>query len=169
MTEKPTTPEMDWKNIDESMASRLLAQAQTFLDAQFRAAQALDQRAMTSASIFIAFSAAIIGFAAQNEVLDEGMLTIPAIVSAAFLLVAAVLAFWAARPVDFYYPGSHPREWWPVAFEPLKEVLAGESENYQEAIDHNDSTLRHNRRLVNYAMIFAGLAPTAGLISWIFL
>jgi len=160
--------EIDWGAVPEEMSRQILAQATQYLDAQFSAALALDQRAMTSASIFIGFSAAIIGFATGNAAQSDGGLLWPSLIAGGFFLVAAVSAIWAARPVDFYYPGSHPKMWWPVRNSPLAEAMGGESENLQLAIDDNDNVLRRNRVALQLSMGLAGLAPIGAAIAWIY-
>ena len=115
--------------------------------------------------LFIGFSAAIVGLATQ---LGGGLL-LPSLIAAALFLAAAVCAFWAARPVDFYYPGSHPRMWWPVKEARLAEVMGHESENLQLAINDNDKVLRVNRVALQLSMLLAESAPIGTAISWIYL
>lgn len=161
---------LDWSNVDVEMARQILHQGETFLRAQLDAALASDQRAMTSASIFIGFATAVLGAGlAQFGSTSDYPLLIGASVGSGFMYWASICCFISARPVDFYYPGNHPEKWWPVCRDDFAEVLCGETENYQEIIDANDSIIASNQTWLWRGIRAALVAPILGLIAWLLL
>lgn len=162
--------ERDWGNVSEQMADVILAQGEKFLDSQLKAGLEGDKRAISAANILVGFATAIVGggiayFSAGK--LAAVQMLIAAIISGGFLYAAACAAFWCARPVDFYYPGSHPNEWYACRRAKLSQALIGEAQNYQERIEQNEKALTANAEQIRLAARLALCAPVFGLISWI--
>jgi len=150
------------------MARLIVEQGDKYLEWQFQAALAADQRATTSASIFIGFSAALfVGvityWADQKDcaVLLGGLLT------AALLFFGAGCCFWAALPRDFYSPGNEPARWFGVVDQKISVALGREATNYQTRIDVNDRALGKMAQWFKWGTIVACIAPIAGAIVWI--
>jgi hypothetical protein len=83
------------------------------------------------------------------------------------LLWAAYRAAWAARPIDFYYPGNQPSQWWPNRHADLVGMLGGEAENYDERIEYNQERLTENQGAIKDAFALALVAPIVGAVVWL--
>jgi len=166
MSEENT--DLDWAGVPEDMSRQILSQGQTFLASQLQTSLAADQRAMTAASIFIGFAGAILAATiAYWEVVKDSTGLVAGLIGVAGFVLASFCAFFSARPVSFYFPGSNPREWWSVKDQPLSEVMGGESENFQESIDHNAQVIDSNAKWLSAAMWVAVLTPVLAATFWI--
>jgi hypothetical protein len=152
------------------MAERLLQQGETFLQAQLQSAIAADQRAVTMAAFFASVAAAIaaVAVAYWDKSSDLPML-IAGLIGAGMMAVGACICLWAARPVDFYFPGTHPECWYEVLDKPLEEVLLGEAQNYQDNIDKNEKFLTANGRALKVGAALSAAAPLVGIAVWVLL
>lgn len=159
----------DWSNVDERMAAHILQQGEKVLAAQVQLAIAADQRAMSSANMFVTVAvgvaAATLGYhgvRAELPVLIAGM------TCSGLMLVAAGCCFFAAKPQPFHLPGAHPRSWWDIRHGRLVEAMGGESENCQEQIDHNERVLKGNARWLRVGLATAIEAPVVAVMIWAF-
>ena len=161
---------IDWSDVDLETARQILHQGEVFLSAQLTAALAADQRAMTSASIFIGFAAVMLGasLAYWGEHKDVALF-VAGLTGAVLMFSASVCCFLAARPRDFYYPGNHPNRWWNVCTERLAVLTAGETENYQEVIDANAGVIASNNKWLGRGIKAAVVAPILAFIVWLLL
>lgn len=151
------------------MAERLLQQGETFLQAQFESAIAADQRAMTMAAFFASVAAAIgAGSIAYWDKSSDLPILVAGLICSGLMAVGACVCLWAARPVDFFYPGTHPECWYGVLDKPLNEVLFGEAQNYQDNIDKNGKFLTQNSKALIYGASLSALAPLIGIGAWLF-
>ncbi|WP_414815684.1 hypothetical protein [Rhizobium sp. IY2] len=151
------------------MAERLLQQGETFLQAQFEAAIAADQRAMTMAAFFASVAAAIgAGAIAYWDKSGDLPILIAGLVGSGLMAIGACICLWAARPVDFFYPGTHPECWYSVLNRPLNEVLWGEAQNYQDNIEKNGTFLTQNSKALIYGASLSAVAPMVGIAAWLF-
>jgi hypothetical protein len=75
------------------------------------------------------------------------------------LLIAAYCFFHAAKPVDFYFPGNQPDEWYGCLSEPLLISKGVEIENYQSMIDDNATALERSATMLTRGINFAVLSP----------
>ena len=159
--------DIDWSNISDETCREIQRQGEVFLQDQLQTSIAADQRAMTSASIFIGFAGVILaaGFAhwSQHEVVE---VLVSASFGSVFFLLASACGFYAARPVDFYYPGEHPEIWWAVRNAPIAELIGGETENQQSSISKNEAMISANHLWLKRGMILALLAPVAASVSF---
>lgn len=138
------------------------------MQAQLQAALASDQRAVTMASIFATVAAAIVaGALAYWDKKDDAQVLVAALAAATPLTIGAVLGMWAARPIDFYFPGNQPEEWYGCRNGSLAEALGGEAENYQERIGLNAVALGANQRAVAMGAGLAVCAPIAAISAWL--
>lgn len=159
---------IDWADVDRAMAERILAQGETFMTAQLQAALAADSRATTMAGMFITLALAVIaGGVAWGEGASGRPHLIAGFVCGGLFLLAALRASWAARPIDFYFPGNQPSQWWPCRKGDLTAMLGGESENYEERIDYNQDRLSENQKAIRDAFVLAMLAPVLGAAVWL--
>ena len=99
---------LSWEGVSEKTVRQILSEAESFMAAQLQVALATDQRAITAASIFSAFSTAVVGAAIAYWAQSEDTPLVTALMVAGVLLTAAAFCcFWAARPINFYFPGNH--------------------------------------------------------------
>ena len=158
--------EIDWSSVTEPMARQILAQAQTYLQCQWQAGIAADQRAVTTASILITTSTAVTGGAIAYGTASHPDLNIVAagFIAGWLLLLGAILCFWSARPEPFFSPGNEPSQWWPIRHEDLVKSIGGETENLQKHIEYNNKVLADRSRWFNYGVVAAVTAPLASSI-----
>ena len=159
--------DIDWKIVDLEMAREIKAQGETFLHAQLQAAIASDQRATTMAGVCVTLATAVVaaGIAYWDKAGSFPIL-FGAFAGAVSLLFAAGCAGWSARPVDFYYPGNQPRQWYEARNADVKVALGGEAENYDRHIASNQVILTSSRKAINLAFWAAIMSPIIGGAVW---
>ncbi len=152
------------------MAEKVLYQGELYLQAQFASALASDQRAMTTAAFFASVAAAITaGVIAYWDKSAEVSILVAGLSGAALMAVGACICLWAAKPVDFYFPGTHPACWEGVLHRPLNEVLWGEAQNYQDNIEKNAAFLEKNGKLLYRGAMLAAASPLIAIAIWLLL
>lgn len=150
--------DINWNGVSPEMAKQILQQGETFLSAQWQAAIAADQRAVTTASIFIAIAVAAVAGTLSGWSLSAGF-------TASFaMIVGAFLCFWSARPSEFYAPGNHPDQWWDCRNADLTTAIGGETENYQARINRNSELLGQNGRLFMWGIYCAVASPVVAIM-----
>lgn len=156
----------DWATADPEMVRFIHEQAEIYLQAQFQSALASDSRATTLASIVASVSAAVFaGCIALWDKLDTAALW-GGMVTASILLVAAIAGAWAARPIDFYMPGTRPKKWYGFVAANRIEMLGYAAEDYQDDILANEEAMVWNQRAIKFGFFLILTAPIAGLIAW---
>lgn len=151
-----------------AMAERVLQQGELFLQAQLDSALASDQRAMTTAAFFASVAAAITaGVIAYWDNSAEFAVLIAGLSGAMIMAIGACVCLWAARPVDFYFPGTHPACWEGVIHLPLNEVLWGEAQNYQDNIEKNAALLEKNGKVLYRGAMLAAASPLVAIALWL--
>lgn len=157
--------ELNWGHVRQEMAEKILSQAEKFLDSQLKVAIEGDKRAINMANILTGFATAIIGggfaFFASGKAGGVSLLA-GAATASCLLYLASCVAFWAARPVDFYFPGAYPSNWWGCRKSKLNDALIGEAQNYQERIEHNEKQIDLNAIATLRATKIALCAPVIG-------
>lgn len=149
-------------------AQQILAQGERYLQSQLEVATASDQRATTVATFFGTMATAVIaGSMAYWDAKQDLPILLAGLVGASAMIAGACMCLWAARPVDFYFPGNHPAHWFPVATRPLSEILFGEAQNYQEHIEANDDALKENSKMVARGAALAVAAPLLAVATWL--
>lgn len=124
MADAAASKGLRWTGVPEKTVRQILAQAETYMAAQLQVALATDQRAITAASVFATFATAIVGVAlAYWSQTKDAPLSIAALVAGLVVTAAAFSCFWAARPINFYFPGNHPASWWHGVTAPLVPML----------------------------------------------
>jgi len=159
---------VDWSGVDEKVARQIYDQGHAFLGAQLQAALAADARATAMAGLYTTLALATLaaGFAYWDK--SESLSPLLAgIVAGVFLIAAAIVSAWAARPTDFYFPGNQPSQWFACRKSDLAGLLGGEAENYDERIAYNDDLLGENQRAIRAAFALAIVAPLAGALAWV--
>jgi hypothetical protein len=158
----------DWANADPDVTRFVFDQADKYLSTQLTAGIAADQRATFAAATFSGFSGAIlaasVGYHAAQP--DPSILLAGLVTGFAFF-AAAACSFYAARPVDFNYPGNEPEKWYGCLADPLHESIGYETQNYSEAISENASILAANSGWLTAAFWAAALAPIAGVLVYV--
>jgi hypothetical protein len=148
------------------MARDILAQGELFLQTQFQSAVASDQRATTMAGLLITVSTAIFaGVVTLWDKLTQDALN-GGLVSAVTLLAAAFAAAWAARPIDFWYPGSRPEQWYHGRTQDSTKMIGGQAENVQMAIEENEAFMAGNQTAIRASFVLALVSPLLGLATW---
>ncbi len=157
---------VDWTGTTEPMVRDILMQGETFLQAQFQSALAADQRATTLAGILVTLSTAVFAaaIATWEQVPADALYGMSAM--AGILLVAGAFAAWAARPIDFWFPGSRPEQWYDGKLEKCVDMLGGAAELTQSSIDENEAFMVGNQTAVRISFVLALLSPIAGLAVW---
>ena len=160
--------EIDWTGVSEDTARQIMAQGETFMQAQLQAAIAADSRATTMAGLYITLALAVLaaGFG-YSDITDSNSALLAGLLAGIFLIAAAVFANWSARPCDFYFPGNQPSQWFAVRNIELAQLLGGEAENYEERIVFKDAVLGVNKTALERAHIIAILSPVAGIAGWL--
>lgn len=160
--------DIDWAGISEDTARQIMAQGETFMQAQLQAAIAADGRATTMSGLYITLALAVLasGFGYWDSAKSSSAL-LAGLFAGILLIIAAIFASWSARPCDFYFPGNQPSQWFPVRKVPLTHLLGGEAENYEARIVFNEEVLGLNKTALERAHITAIFAPVAGIIGWL--
>jgi hypothetical protein len=98
-----------------ALQQEAIREGERLLDAQFTAATAADQRALTWAGFLIAAATAALagGVALFNKKPVDPLLGYSSIIFAISMLRAAWLAIKTVRPSKFAFPGNHPANWLP--------------------------------------------------------
>jgi hypothetical protein len=163
----PLEDVIDWSGVNVDVALHVYAQGETYLKAQHQAAIAADQRATTMASILAATSAALGAAAVNYATKDGGSAAIHAFLATAVCLsLAAISAFWSARPVVFMFAGNNPEHYYGCLNDNLATLLGGEAENYNHHIEENDRIMGANQWFVRTAMALAVVAPLVGALAF---
>ena len=159
---------LDWSEVEEPMARQILTQAETYLQSQLQCAIAADGRATSMAALFVTLALAALGagFGYSNET-DKLSPLLAGLASGALLTAAASCAAWAARPIDFFFPGNVPSSWTALRHERLATMLGYEAENLEGHIAANDLALGENQAAIRRAYWLAIAAPLAGAAAWL--
>lgn len=160
---------ISWEGVSEDMARQILQQAETYLTAQWQAAIAADQRAVTAASIFVTTATAASGGAIAYWTTEKPDLhvVIAGLLAGGLLVAAAIFCFWSARPVPFNAPGNEPAEWWPHREGNITECIGGETENLQKHIESNNKVLARRGRTFERGFKLALCAPLLAVGYWL--
>jgi hypothetical protein len=155
-------------SVDAEMASTVLRQGELYLQAQLQSAIASDQRAATMAAFFgsVGTAVAAVTIAYWDKSGDVPIL-ISGLIAAALMAVGACICLWAARPVDFFFPGNHPASWENILGAPIADALHGEALNYQDHIEANAEFLEKNSKMVSKGAMISTAAPLAGIAIWL--
>jgi hypothetical protein len=159
---------VDWTGVTDQMARQIADQGEKFMQAQLQVALAADQRAMTVASVFAAIAAAAIaGSLTYWDKTASAPILVAGLGGGVWMLIGSGICMWAARTVDFYFPGNHPAQWYDGRREDLAAMLGGEAENYQTRIEANAKRLVENGRMLSLGAKFAVSAPLVAIGVWI--
>jgi len=143
-------------NVDEPTIREIVREAESFLEAQLKAALAADQRAMALAAMAAAVTAILIGgtvslIAAKVSIWPHILVIAPIFIG---LFIAMFSAVSAAKPVNFRYTGNNPKFWAPdvARKQSLVSSLAGQAALYAQGIEENKGVLEDNHRNVKRAL-----------------
>lgn len=168
------------KQLDTETMKEVVREGEIYLQAQFTAAAASDQRGMAWAGFMIASAAAAL--AAAAALVDKGGHTFLAIVTFALsvaLVGSTALAASAVRPKKFCFPGNAPANWLPAnwmghGLEPvdINQARIEQAVALQNQIEHNaklaEDAGRHLQLSLDVAMAAVVLAGCAIIIRSIF-
>ena len=115
-------------NLPVSLQCEAIREGERLLDAQFAAATAADQRALTWAGFLIAAATAALGggVALFNNSQSDLILGYASILFGCSVLRGAWVAIKTVRPGKFAFPGNHPANWLPCEWN-----CVGSDENKQ--------------------------------------
>lgn len=159
--------DLEWDKVDPLVTEFVLSQAEKYLQTQISTSIAGDQRALTSASIFTTLGGAILAAAIAYWTSERDLaVLIAGVLSGSAAVFGSILCLYAARPVDFYFPGSTPEAWESCLREPLGTSKGIEVENYQERIDYNEDVLARNAKALWWGARVAASSPALGVAVW---
>ncbi len=164
---------MDWSEVDERMAGKILRQGEIYLQGTLAVSTAADQHAATLAGIF---SAAAIAVLAATLVMIQSPHPDTALIVSGFTVaftwfIGSSLCVAVVWPSKFHLAGNEPKNWWPenVALGSLVEAIGGETENYQERIEFNTAAIRKSAKRLKLGAAMGCAAPIAGFGIWLIL
>lgn len=166
------------RSFDQDVLDEIVREAELYLQAQFVAAAASDQRGMAWAGFMIASATAALA-AAASLVVSGGhiILAITCLVAAAMLLLSTFLAAKAVRPNEFCFPGNRPENWLPenwhghgVGALDMKQARLEQAHALQKQICDNiewaervGSLIRHSMDVAMGAILLSGCVVVIGL------
>jgi hypothetical protein len=133
------------RSFDTDVLDEIVREGELFLQAQFGAASASDQRGMAWAGFMVAAATAALA-AAASLVVSGGhtLLAITSLAGAGMLLVSTFLAAKAVRPHKFAFPGNCPENWLPSSWHghgvntlDMKQARLEQAHTLQRQIDDN--------------------------------
>lgn len=137
---------------------QMLAQAETYLNAQLHIGTAADQRALVFAG-FVAAMVVAVGGGASAVLLGGNHLFLGYLgfATAAGLLVSLAFAVHAARPVSFEYAGNSPSEWAEDVrtAKSLENSMREQAAHYAGMIQSNNRTLETNCKWLRRSQLTA--------------
>lgn len=164
--ETPSAP-VEWSDSNPEVVAHIFRQGEKYLDTQVQMALAADQRAMTVASIYAAIATAVMaGALTYWDKTGSVPILAAGLAGGISMLIGAGMCLWAARPINFYYPGNEPANWYDYRKATLTQNLGVESENYQHHIDVNATCLERNANALAWGSRVALAAPILALAVW---
>lgn len=166
----------DFKAASSDTLREIKREAEAYLAAQLQAGIAADQRAMSFVGLMAAAAVVVAGGGGSLLLADKPNALIGwiCLVIAIGFAAAMGLAAVSARPVNFWYSGSMPIDWQGdiasnIAYsDSLPEQLV----NLNQRLKENNATLKHNARVMFWAIIVAwtslflgGLAGVQALVE----
>lgn len=160
--------DFDWSGVEPEVTDFVFLQAERYLESQLQSGLAADSRAITASSILVGLATAALTGAA-GLILSNGSATayLSAFVLGLGFSLAACMCFLAGKPINFFPPGNHPKQWYGALFEPLNNSKGAEIENYQEMIIDNETALDDSAKWLSRGIKVAILSPLAALVSFL--
>lgn len=161
------------RSFDQAVLDEIVREGEIYLQAQFAAAAASDQRGMAWAGFMIASATAALAAAASLVVSGGHMLlAITSLVAATMLLVSTFLATKAVRPDKFCFPGNRPANWLPENWHghgtdtlDIKQARIEQANTLQIQICENVDWAEAAGKLLHYSMDVAmGAVLLAGCV-----
>jgi len=156
-----------------ALQQEAIREGERLLDAQFTAAIAADQRALTWGGFLIAAATAALGagVALFNKRPVDPLLGYASIIFSISLLRAAWVAIRTVRPSKFAFPGNHPANWLPHEWDcvgteedKLKAARTDQARSLENCIcDNRDAaarkarSMRHSFEFALWSVVAAGL------------
>ena len=160
--------EDDVENADPEVINFIFSQSEKYLSAQLTASIASDQRAIAISATFLGFCSAILAAAlGYYAARTDTAILVSGLVSGVGFFLAAALGFYASRPVDFYFPGNQPENWYACLSDRLHDSIWGEVENYSEEIEYNQEIMDKNAKILIYSVVLAASAPIIGIVCYL--
>ena len=160
--------DLSWKGYDPDKVREILNLGQAQLQAQLDTALAADARATAMAGLYVTLGLAVLaaGLAVWDNDANTTLLW-PAIAAAGLFLVAGARAGWAARPVEFYLPGTHPEKLFECRDDDLATILGGQAEIDDRDLRRNSRQMKKSARALMQAFWTAIAAPIVGFGVWL--
>jgi hypothetical protein len=161
--------DLDWKGYDPEKAREIFNLGQAYLDAQLQTALAADSRAMTMAGLFVTLGLAILaaGVGYWQTDKESWAVLLPAVAAAGLFVCAGAQAGWAARPITFYLPGTHPEQLFKSREDDLATMLGGQAEIDDRDIRRNEREMARSASAVMRAFWMAVAAPGVAFAMWL--
>lgn len=154
--------EFEWVNSPDDVLDVAFEQADRYLKAQLEVSLAADRRAISIAQIFLGIASAsaalLVTMASKGKDADQSMITALG-VFLEMMSGAAAIAFVAATPVMFYFPGNWPSEIYDLSANSAPEVKRTECTKYDKYIRHNYEVIGIAARDLVAAIVVGGAAP----------
>lgn len=160
-----------FKTLPKSLQDEALREGEARIQAQFAAAGAADQRALTWGGFLIAAATAALGggVALITKETPDFSLAILALLLAAALLRAAWLAISTALPVSFDFPGNSPSSWLPEAWacvgsdeDKIAQARTDQAQHLSEAITSNRLYADQNGQAMRKSFRWALISVSVG-------
>ncbi len=159
--------DIQWEGVSPDVVDFVFYQAERHIEAQLQSGIASDARAVSSASLLAPLAGLVLAGSFGYWIANPSTPLLAAgIVLGAVLLLAAFFCILAAKPIDFYFPGNQPAEWYGCLNEPLLESKGVEIENYQSMIEDNAAALAAAAKWLIRGISLAIASPLAFVIVY---
>ena len=160
---------MSYATDDVQLLREIVDTGEARLQAQLTTALASDQRNLVLAGFLSATIVALVGGAIALFLQTPPLVFLgwDALFVAAGLAIGLFLLVWAARPVDWHYPGTRPRDWISdvATKREMHEVLADRAADIERKAGLNAAILSSHAKLLNAGLLVAALSITIGGIG----
>lgn len=161
-SEKP-----QWADVSIEVVDFVFYQAERHVDAQLQSGIASDARAISSASTLAPLAGIVLASSFGYWITNPSTPLLAAgIVLGVVLMLAAFFCFLAAKPIDFYFPGNQPSEWYGCLADSLSVSKGFEIENYQSMIEDNAAALDRAAKWLMRGINLAIASPLAFLVVY---
>jgi len=150
----------NWEDVSPEVTDFIFYQAERHIEAQLQSGIASDARAISAASTLAPIASVVFAGSFGYWITSSNLpLLVSGLSLGGALLISAYFCFKAAKPVDFYFPGNQPEEWYQCVHEPISESKGGEIENYQSMIEGNAMALERSADLLMRGINIAITSP----------
>lgn len=152
------------RTLDQSILAEIVREGEARIAAQFAAATAADQRALTWSGFVITIATAAGGGAMTLALSGKFIpLAVIGVLFSALLSISAALAIQTVRPSHFCLPGNLPESWLPQEWEPnqARDIIQARVEQARclnNQIDDNAKWAANNAKRLSESITLAAAA-----------